>query len=337
MKGFKLGQFWNTVITLVVVYGLIKWGIPLASRNITGLPFPLSVPGTLMLFYMILTLIALGIYISFSEERLEEFLSPIKKLLSGGYGARTRTVFLGIVPLVFGWQVYSATAPKVSSPVSMRVQHPSSNFPKTMETLENPLRNPSDTEVDKFIQDAKANKVEFIPQAMPEVEKVRGKYENILGLIPTEPVQAFLKEVKAGSINKENARRALIEKYLFEGRILYAMNCRPCHGDSTGGDGPMADGFRLRPINFTDNGTIETIVEGYTFWRVSTGGRGLPTEATPWDSAMPVWKTDLPEDYRWRILLAEYDLAQKTPRQPEKGEAKEKKSEVKSQESGGKQ
>ena len=319
---FKLGQFWSTVITLIIVYGIVKWVVPLVSRKITGLPFPLSVPGTLMLFYMALTLAALFIYISFSEERLQGFLAPIKKLISGEYGVNTRTVVLAIVPLVVGWQVYSTTVPKVSSPTSLRIQHPSSNFPKTMETLENPLRNPKDAEVEKFIEDVKTNKVEFIPEAMQEVDKVKDKYENTLGFIPTEPMQAFLKEVKAGNINKENAKQALIEKYLFEGRILYAMNCRPCHGDSVSGDGPMADGFKLRPINFTDNGTIETIVEGYTFWRVANGGRGLPSEATPWDSAMPVWKTDLPEEYRWRILLAEYDLAQKTPRQPEKTEAK---------------
>lgn len=317
---FKLGHFWNAVITLIVVYGIVKWVVPLVSRKITGLPFPLSVPGTLMLFYMALTLAALFIYISFSEERLQGFLAPIKKLISGEYGVNTRTVVLAIVPLVVGWQVYSTTVPKVSSPTALRIQHPSSNFPKTMETLENPLRNPKDAEVEKFIEDVKTNKVEFIPEAMQEVDKVKDKYENTLGFIPTEPMQAFLKEVKAGNINKENAKQALIEKYLFEGRILYAMNCRPCHGDSVSGDGPMADGFKLRPINFTDNGTIETIVEGYTFWRVSNGGPGLPSEATPWDSAMPIWKTDLPEEYRWRILLAEYDMAQKTPRQPEKAE-----------------
>jgi hypothetical protein len=79
----------------------------------------------------------------------------------------------------------------------------------------------------------------------------------------------------------------------------------------------MADGFKLRPINFTDNGTIETIVEGYTFWRVANGGVGLPTEATPWDSAMPQWKLNLSEEERWKIIMAEYDLAEKTPRIPE--------------------
>lgn len=314
----RLNIFWSTVITLIIVYGLIKWAIPLVSRWITGLPFPMSVPGTLMLFYMVLAVAALFIYITFNEKRLEEFLDPVKRLLIGEYGVRTRAVILGVIPLIVGWEVWSTTAPKVSSPTTLRIQHPSSNFPKAMEALENPLRNPKDAEVDKFIEEVKANNVVFIPEAMKEVEKVKGKHENILGFIPTEPVQAFLKELKSGNINKDHARGALIEKYLFEGRILYAINCRPCHGDSVGGDGPMADGFRLRPINFTENGTIETIVEGYTFWRVSTGGRGLPPEATPWDSAMPVWKTDIPEEYRWRIILAEYDLAQKTPRQPEK-------------------
>jgi len=127
----------------------------------------------------------------------------------------------------------------------------------------------------------------------------------------------FLAEVAADNVSMESARAALREKNLFEGRALYAMNCRACHGDSVAGDGPMADGFKLRPINFTDNGTIETIVEGYTFWRVTNGGPGLPTEATPWDSAMPEWKLSLTEEQRWKIIMAEYDLAEKTPRIPE--------------------
>lgn len=317
-KRLNLGIFGSTVGAAIVIYLVIKWGIPLISRKITGMDLPLPVPGTLMLIYMVLVFAGLFIHISSSEHRLKEFLGPIRRLLLGEYGSRTRAVVMIVVPILFGWQVYSATVPKVSSPAALRIQHPSSNFPKQFEAMENPLRNPTDADVERFIEEVKGNRVEFIPQAMNEVEKVRDNYDNTLGFIPTEPVQTFLRELKTGQINKEKAKHALIEKYLFEGRILYAMNCRPCHGDSVAGDGPMADGFKLRPINFTDNGTIETIVEGYTFWRVSEGGRGLPVEATPWDSAMPVWKIDLPEEYRWRILLAEYDLAAKTPRIPER-------------------
>lgn len=310
MKEKRIGQFGSTIITLLIIYLLIKFGIPLASRKITGMDFPLPVPGTLMIFYMVLILAATFIYITSSEEKLKDFLLPIQKMLKGEYGGNTRLITLTIIPIVVGFSVYSSAAPKVSSPTSLRIQHPSSNFPKQFETAKNPIENPTDTDIDKFIEQVKNNTVEFIPQAkMPP---------GGIDFIPFEPVQAFLKELKEGKVDKEKAKLVWREKNLFEGRILYEMNCRPCHGDSVAGDGPMADGFKLRPINFTDNGTIETIVEGYTFWRVSTGGRGLPKEATPWDSAMPVWQLDLTEDQRWKIIMAEYDLAQKTARMPEK-------------------
>ncbi|OGI06927.1 MAG: hypothetical protein A3F80_05895 [Candidatus Melainabacteria bacterium RIFCSPLOWO2_12_FULL_35_11] len=322
----RIGQFGSTVITLLIIYLLIKFGIPLASKKITGMDFPLPVPGTLMIFYMVLILIATFIYITSSEEKLKNFLIPIQKMLKGEYGKNTRLITLSIIPLIAGFGVYSSVVPKITSPTSLRIQHPSSNFPKQFETMQNPIANPTDTDVDKFIEQVKNNAVEFIPQAKMEP---RG-----IDFIPFEPVQTFLKELKegkadssagslsAGSLStgslREKAKLALREKNLFEGRILYEMNCRPCHGDSVAGDGPMADGFKLRPINFTDNGTIETIVEGYTFWRVSTGGRGLPKEATPWDSAMLVWQIDLTEEERWKIIMAEYDLSQKTARIPEK-------------------
>ena len=188
-----------------------------------------------------------------------------------------------------------------------------------MEALQNPLRNPNDADVDRFIEEAKANKVQFIPQAMPDIEKVKGKHENILGFIPTEPVQAFLKDLKAGKIDKGKAKQALIEKYLFEGRIylcheLQAMPRRQHSRRRPNGRRIQTKADKLyRKRNNRDHCRRIYILEGCQ-WRPVPS-----TEATPWDSAMPAWKTDLPDEYRWRIILAEYDLAQKTPRQPEKG------------------
>jgi len=319
MKKPRTLRFWTVVLSLVLVYALVKWGIPVVSRQITGLPFPLTVPGTLMFIYMLLTIIALFLLVTFSEEHLAEFLDPIQRFLRGEYGKVTRALGLIVVPGLVGWQVYDVTIPKVQQPSSLRIQHPSSNFPKKNEDLKNPFANPSDAEVDAFIAQAQANEVSFIPQLLTDLESWADYTEpaHMLEAIATAPVRTFLRELQAGSVSRTSARAALLEKHLFEGRALYSMNCRPCHGDSVAGDGPMADGFKLRPINFTDNGTIETIVEGYTFWRVSNGGPGLPTEATPWDSAMPVWKLNLSEEERWKIILAEYDLAQKTPRIPE--------------------
>jgi mono/diheme cytochrome c family protein len=279
----------------------------------------MPVPGTLMFIFMVLTVVALFLFVTFSDENLEEFLRPIRRFLRAEFGKIPRAVVLAAVPLLAAWQVYEMSVPKAELPPSLRIQHPSSNFPRKFEALENPFSNPPDAEVQAFIEQVEADEIAFIPQVQGDVEHWWEENSDapMIGFIPTAPVEKLLAEIEAGEVSLETARAALLEKHLFEGRALYAMNCRPCHGDSVSGDGPMADGFKLRPINFTDNGTIETIVEGYTFWRVANGGPGLPTEATPWDSAMPKWKLNLTEAERWKIILAEYDLAEKTPRIPE--------------------
>ncbi|MHA1548960.1 MAG: c-type cytochrome [Alphaproteobacteria bacterium] len=319
---FRIGRFWTVIVTVAIVYAAIKWGIPAASRQITGLPFPMPVPGTLVFIFMVLTVVSLFLFVTFSDENLKDFMRPVRKFLSGGYGKAPRAVAMVAFPLLVAWQVYDITVPKVELPSSLRIQHPSSNFPKDLEDIRNPFAKPSDAEVAAFIEQARANDVLLIAQVQADVEIWLDETDadHMLSFFPVEAVTTFLEQIESDSVDTETARAALLEKNLFEGRALYAMNCRPCHGDSVSGDGPMADGFKLRPINFTDNGTIETIVEGYTFWRVANGGLGLPTEATPWDSAMPEWKLNLSEEERWKIILAEYDLAEKTPRIPESHE-----------------
>ncbi|MCP5087947.1 MAG: cytochrome c, partial [Rhodobacteraceae bacterium] len=315
----RIGTFPMVVIVLVAVYALTKWGIPAFSRQATSLPFPLPVPGTLMFFYMTLTVIALFLMVTFSEEGLTDFLRPIKKLLRGGYTKIARAIVLLAIPALAGWQAYDLTVPRAQVPASLRIQHPSSNFPVSSESLQNPFEHPTDAEIEAFVEQARANDIVFIEQVQPDIEAWVDEWDpdHVLEFFAAEPMEKMLTELEAGDVSHETAKAALREKNLFEGRALYAMNCRACHGDSVAGDGPMADGFKLRPINFTDNGTIETIVEGYTLWRVTNGGPGLPAEGTPWDSAMPEWKLSLTEEQRWDIVLAEYDLAQKPPRIPE--------------------
>ena len=308
------GMFWTVLVTLAIIFSLIKFGIPAISKWITGMDkFPLTVPSTLFLFYTILILVGTFVYITSDEDMLESFLDPIKKTFRGGYGSVTRLIVLVLVPILAGAAVFFWVKPTVASPVALRIQHPSSNFPKKFEDMENPMTNPTDAEVDEFIEQVKTNSVEYFPQ----VQEVGRTFNNI-DHIPTAPAKEFLKQLAGGNVDKKVARAALLEKRLFEGRAMYEINCRACHGDSTTGDGPMAYGFHLRPINFTDNGTIEVIVEGYTFWRVMNGGLGLPVESTPWDSAMPVWKLDLSDKERWTIIMGEYNLADKTPRIREK-------------------
>lgn len=262
---------------------IIKLVIPNVSMWIVGKPYPLPVPSTLTLMYVLVTIIGLSIFITTSEENIRSFLDPVVRFLRGGEGgvfAMVRIALLVIIPLGAGALTYKQTAPKVASATGIRIQHPT--IPKQFESLENPYRNPTDDMIRSFIQ-AK-------------------------GL---------------GDISMEDAKAQFHEATLIEGRGMYQSFCRPCHGSKADGNGPMAVGFRLRPADFTDPGTLATVVEGYAFWRIRDGGRGLPKESTPWDSAMPRWKDELTDDQIWKIILAEYNTAGTEPRLPEKLEGKE--------------
>ncbi len=127
----------------------------------------------------------------------------------------------------------------------------------------------------------------------------------------------FARERGLEGIPHEDLRARFIETMTHEGRFLYAKNCAPCHGGKADGTGVMARALRLPPANFSDVGTIATLVEGYAFKRIQEGGIGLPAAGTPWDSAMPRWKADLTDEQIFKILLAEYDLAGVSPRVPE--------------------
>lgn len=129
---------------------------------------------------------------------------------------------------------------------------------------------------------------------------------------PTIPKEFERLENPFRKLDTETQRKAVEE-----GIILYQKNCQPCHGAKADGNGPFADAFRLRPANFTDPGTLASVVEAYAFWRIKQGGPGLPSEATPWDSAMPSWKNDFTDEEIWKIIMAEYDIAGVGPRKPE--------------------
>jgi len=97
------------------------------------------------------------------------------------------------------------------------------------------------------------------------------------------------------------------------GRDVYYQNCFFCHGDLMYGEGVFADGFNPRPINFQDE-TINQLQEAFLFWRITTGGPGLPKEGTPWKSAMPVWHEMLGEEDVWNVITFLYDYVGEVPR-----------------------
>ena len=98
------------------------------------------------------------------------------------------------------------------------------------------------------------------------------------------------------------------------GKGLFSAFCSPCHGAKFNGNGPASDGFNPPPANFVDPGTIAQLQESYLFWRIKKGGVGLNVEGHPWKSAMPRWEVELPDEWIWKIIMAEYAGSGQKPR-----------------------
>jgi len=98
------------------------------------------------------------------------------------------------------------------------------------------------------------------------------------------------------------------------GSEVYFRNCFYCHGALLRGQGHFADGLDPLPTNFQDIGTIAQLEESYLFWRITTGGPGMPKDGMPWNSAMPVWHEMLSEDEVWNVITFLYDSVGQVPR-----------------------
>jgi len=144
-----------------------------------------------------------------------------------------------------------------------------------------------------------------IHPAPPGSVKVYGKRYNLSTL--ENPYRKF-----------EKKDPAKFKKLVNEGGKIYIRNCQYCHGDRLDGKGPYADGLNPTPLNFQDVGTIAQLQESFVFWRITTGGPGLPKEASPWLSAMPIWSNFLTEDQVWKVILFLYDYTGQRPRSWEK-------------------
>ena len=101
-----------------------------------------------------------------------------------------------------------------------------------------------------------------------------------------------------------------------EGGFIYFKNCFFCHGDFLDGRGMTSLNLNPVPANFQDVGTIAMLQEAFLFWRIGTGGPGLPDESWPWQSAMPIWQNILTQQEVWKVILFLYDYTppQITPR-----------------------
>ncbi|MGB5079113.1 MAG: c-type cytochrome [Burkholderiales bacterium] len=106
------------------------------------------------------------------------------------------------------------------------------------------------------------------------------------------------------------------------GSLVYFRNCFYCHGDLLNGKGHFAAGLDPLPTDFGDVGTIAQLQESFLFWRITTGGPGLPKGGMPWNSAMPVWHEMLSEEEVWNVITFLYDRVAQVPRMWDQGISK---------------
>jgi len=256
-KKSLIPAFWQAVLVIVIAYLLFKFA------------FPPLLPRSLMIQYMIVTVVGVLLYFSFDEQRWTEFKIPITSVLRDDNKVLIRWGFLLLIPALIGYTTYGMVKPSLDAPMELRQVHPAPPsslkvFGKRhdLSTLENPIR------------------------------------MDILKTMRTDPEQGW------------KQYRTTVRA----GRDSYYQNCFYCHGDLLDGKGPYASGFNPLPANFQGAGTIAQLQEAYLFWRITTGGPGLPVEGTPWNSAMPVWHEMLNEQEVWNIITFLYDYVGQVPR-----------------------
>ncbi|MFQ5783394.1 MAG: c-type cytochrome [Alphaproteobacteria bacterium] len=98
------------------------------------------------------------------------------------------------------------------------------------------------------------------------------------------------------------------------GRKVYFQNCFQCHGDQVDGKGMFVAAQNPRPANLRKPMHYAMMDEANFFWRITTGGAGLPKEAAPWNSAMPAAHNLLSEEDVWNFIIFLYDRVGQVPR-----------------------
>ncbi len=137
---------------------------------------------------------------------------------------------------------------------------------------------------------------------------------------PPETFAAYGKRVKTEKLTNpyralEESDPRVFERAVKDGGKVYFKNCFFCHGAKLDGAGHYARALKNPlPQPFKGQDTIAQLSEAYLFWRITTGGPGLPAESAPWDSSMPAWESILSEDEIWKVILFVYDYTGNRPR-----------------------
>ena len=270
--GMPIPRFWQGIGFWVFVLLYLKFRV-----------YP-PIPFSVRAMYGTVSLVAVFMWVSASEEDWKQFKQPVMNVLDAQSGGNKllRYGYLVLIPILVGWTSFNSLVPKSEEPIELRTVHPAP---------------PASTKVQgkTYVLQTSQN---------PYRVNLEGKYDQAY-------TDANIVEQGMGRLMKPNAnpwdeKSEGYLKYVREGGEIFFQNCHFCHGDNLNGRGLHAFAFNPIPANFTDPGTIAQLQETFIFWRVSKGGIGLPNEGFPWASVMPPWEQHLTVDEIWKVVLFEY-------------------------------
>ena len=112
MKGFRIRAFWQALIAAILAWVVFDNA------------FPPVLPKTLMIQYMIITVIGILLYFAYDDKKWAEFKAPLLSTLRDDNKALLRWFFLIATPLLVAWVVFGAVKPSLEAPVELRQVHP---------------------------------------------------------------------------------------------------------------------------------------------------------------------------------------------------------------------
>lgn len=131
--------FRGTILTLLAVYGGLRYLVPWISRWVGASQNAAPVPRFAIALYVGCAALGALAYAGSDERRWRLFLGPIVRLFAfpRGRPRRYQALTLGLLPLLAGAVTWSL-APRVEPPAVLRLQHPT--IPQKYAALENPFR-----------------------------------------------------------------------------------------------------------------------------------------------------------------------------------------------------
>ena len=155
-----LGLFWSSLAFLIVSTVWVKIG------------FQPAVPQSVVVLYVGTAIIALGLYVTSSDESRHEFLKPIIAVMTQKNLTIPLMLLLLAIPTAAGWGTYQAALPSATAPPKIRSVHPSPpnsmnvqamgmEFAATFDIIkdDNPLRPLAETDPELFQEKVALGKV----------------------------------------------------------------------------------------------------------------------------------------------------------------------------------